>query len=258
MIRGLWDRETVALLMIAAVAPLAAAWLWYGGVPAALRLVMMLLIAGAWHLIFLLARAQPPSYAGALTALAVAMLAPGGLGPLQIALGLSFGVVMGELVFGGWGRNIVNPATVTAMFLGFGFPAAGWPGVTAPLAWAAIGGVALGVGFGVMSARLAAGAIVAAAIAWAAGMAPDRAWMAAAVVFVLLVADPVTSAATALGRWLEGAAYAGLVVLFAANWQGATPVQLSVAAAFLASLAAPLLDELALWAWLQRRGRIHG
>ncbi len=64
----------VALILIAAMLPVALAWLWYGGIGAALRLVLVLLLAGLWHLIFMLARAQPPSFAGALTALAVAML----------------------------------------------------------------------------------------------------------------------------------------------------------------------------------------
>ena len=103
MTRGLWDREMVALILIAAMLPVALAWLWYGGIGAALRLVLVLLLAGLWHLIFMLARAQPPSFAGALTALAVAMLAPEELGPIQMVLGISFGAVMAELVFGGWG-----------------------------------------------------------------------------------------------------------------------------------------------------------
>ena len=34
MTRGLWDRETVALLLIAAMMPMGLAWLWYGGADA--------------------------------------------------------------------------------------------------------------------------------------------------------------------------------------------------------------------------------
>lgn len=258
MIRGLWDRETVALLWLAALLPLAAAWLWYGGAPALLRLVAALVIAGAWHLGFMLARAQPPSFSGALTALAVAVLMPEGLGPVQLLLGISFGVVMGELVFGGWGRNVVNPAAVTVMFLGFGFPAADWPALVLPLGWAALASAALAVGFGLLPLRLALGALAVGGAAWWVGAVAQPVWIAGAAVFVLLVADPVTSAATSLGRWLEGALFAVLAALFAAQWQGAAPVQLAVAAAFLASLAAPLLDEIALWLWLRQRRRAHG
>ena len=127
MIRGLWDREMVALMLLAALMPMALVWLWFGGIDAAARLVLALLVAGFWHIVFMLARAQPPSLAGAITALAVAMLAPEDLGLIRMAMGISFGAVFGELVFGGWGRNVVNPATVTLAFLGFGFPSFPWP-----------------------------------------------------------------------------------------------------------------------------------
>jgi Na+-transporting NADH:ubiquinone oxidoreductase subunit B len=68
----------------------------------------------------------------------------------------------------------------------------------------------------------------------------------------------VASAATTLGRWLTGAAYAALILMFATGWQGAAPVQLCVAAALLTSLAAPLFDEIAIALWAQRRKRRHG
>ena len=42
------------------------------------------------------------------------------------------------------------------------------------------------------------------------------------------------------------------------RWRGAAPIQLAVAAALLASLAAPLLDEIAIFAWLARRRRRLG
>ncbi len=78
------------------------------------------------------------------------------------------------------------------------------------------------------------------------------------VALVLLVCDPVASAATAMGRWLYGALFGGLVVLFAAYWGGAAPVQIAVAAALIASLAAPLLDEIAITVWIAVRRRRLG
>jgi Na+-transporting NADH:ubiquinone oxidoreductase subunit B len=258
MIRGIWDRETVALLLLAAALPVALTWLWYGGVGALARLALVLLVAGAWHVVFMLARAQPPSLAGALTALAVAMLAPEGLGLFQLVLGISFGTVVAELVFGGWGRNLLNPATVTLAFLGFGFPAAPWPELVAPVGWAAIPMAALCVLLGVMSARIVAGSVVALSGAMLLGLPVGPVLTGAGVVLVLLVCDPVASATTPLGRWLNGLLYGLLVVLFAAGWQGAAPVQLAVSAALFASLAAPVLDEIAVMLWLTRRRRRLG
>ena len=68
MMRGLWDRETVALILLSALMPLALTWLLFGGTQAALRLVLALVVSGLWHMIFMLARAQPPSFAGAIAA----------------------------------------------------------------------------------------------------------------------------------------------------------------------------------------------
>ncbi|NKX43759.1 RnfABCDGE type electron transport complex subunit D [Roseicyclus persicicus] len=258
MIRGLWDRETVALLLLAALMPVALMWLWFGGIDAVARLALALVVSGAWHGVFMLARAQPPSLAGALAALAVAMLAPEDLGLFRLVLGISFGAVFGELVFGGWGRNVVNPATVTLAFLGFGFPAFPWPEFVAPVAWAAIPAAALGIALGVMPFGVVAGATAVAGLALAAGADLGPVLPVAGLVLVLLVCDPVASAATPLGRWLNGALYAALVLVFAAGWAGAAPVQVCVAAALLASLAAPLLDEAAIALWLQQRRRRHG
>ncbi|MBB4124276.1 RnfABCDGE type electron transport complex subunit D [Martelella radicis] len=258
MNHGLWDRETVALLLLISVMPLALTWLWYGGLDAAGLLVLALIISGLWHVIFMLARAQPPSFAGALTALAIAMLAPEDLSILQLVLGISFGSVMAELVFGGWGRNVLNPATVTLAFLGFGFVTAPWPEPPLPLAWAAIPAALLGALFGVMPARVIAGAVIVIGGAHLAGLPVAPAFPAIAVVLVLLVADPVASASTKLGGWLNGAFFGAMIILFTLGWQSAAHVQLAVSAALLTSLAAPLLDEAAIALWLAQRRRRHG
>jgi Na+-transporting NADH:ubiquinone oxidoreductase subunit B len=258
MSRGLWTRETVAAMLVAACLPPALFWLWLGGIAALTQFGLALLVVGVWHLVFMLLRAQPPSLVGLVTALAIAMLAPEGLSVLHLVLGISFGLVMGELVFGGWGRNVVHPATVALSFLGFGFPAFPWPLFDQPVAWAAIPAAVIGMATGVMPAPVILAAAIGGLGAFAAGLLPETVLLAAGLVLVLLVADPVASAATALGRWLNGALYAALVVLFALGWTGAAPVQIAVAAALLASLAAPLLDEAALALWVAQRRRRHG
>lgn len=258
MRRGIWDREMVALLLLLAIMPLVLAWLGFGGLDAAGRLIFTLAISGLWHLIFMLTRAQPPSFAGALTGVAVAMLAPQDLSSGQLILGISFGSVMAELVFGGWGRNVLNPATVTLAFLGFGFPTAPWQDFAVPVSWAVIPALAIGVFLGVMSARLIFGALAVLALAFATELPVAGVVPVAGIVLALLVSDPVASASTRLGCWLNGALYAALVVLFATGWEGAAAAQIAVSAALLASLAAPLLDEIAIALWTARRRRRHG
>ena len=259
MMRGLWDRETVALMLLAAYMPLALFWLLYGGTGALAQLGLAVLVLAVWHLVFMLARAQPPSFAALVTALAIAMLAPEDLGVFRLVLGISFGAVIGELVFGGWGRNVVNPATVALSFLGFGFPGFAWPGFDDPVIWAAIPAVLIGVVTGAMPAAVLAGAFIVGAGVFATGVTLDDSVLpVAGVVLVLLVADPVTSASTTLGRWLNGMLYGGLVLMFATGWNGAAPVQIAVAAALLTSLATPLLDEMAVSIWIAQRRRRHG
>jgi Na+-transporting NADH:ubiquinone oxidoreductase subunit B len=244
------------MLLLACFMPMATAWVWYGGpLP---RVFLLLMIVYGWQLLFVLARAQAPSLSGVITALAVAMLAPEELGPLHLALGVSFGVVMGELVFGGWGRNVVNPATVSLAFLGFGFPSFEWPEFDLPVAWAVIPAIVLGSVLGVMPTGLTLGAAVMAVAASLLGTLDGPIAIAGAIVFVLLVADPATAATTTLGRWAQAVLFVALLALFHHGWVGAASVQMAVAAALLASLAAPLLDEAALAIWVARRRRRHG
>jgi Na+-transporting NADH:ubiquinone oxidoreductase subunit B len=256
MMRGIWDRETVALLMLAAVFPLALAWLLSSGLEGLVRLGFTLVVAGAWHLVFMLARAQPPSFAGALCALAIAVLAPLELGPIPFALGISFGVVMGELAFGGWGRNIVNPATIAIAFLGFGFASAPWPQLPVQLGWSVLPAILIGTLLGVMPWRVVAGTVIALAAGSMLAPLQQPQLIAAGVVLVLLVCDPVTAAATPLGRLAHGALYGGLVVIFTLNWSAGQPVQIATSAALLAALTAPLLDDIALRIWQARRPRL--
>ena len=41
----------------------------------------------------------------------------------QVAIGISFGVVIGKEVFGGTGKNFLNPALTGSAFLYFAYPA---------------------------------------------------------------------------------------------------------------------------------------
>ena len=113
--------------------------------------------------------------------------------------------------------------------------------------------VAIGAFSGVISWRVVAGAGIVLAASWHSMGLTTSIAIAAAVVLVLLVCDPVTSAATSVGRWLYGLLYGALVLLFALGWNGAAAVQVAVSAALLTSLAAPILDEIAIRLWLARR-----
>lgn len=254
MIRGIWTRETVALLVVAAALPIAVAWLGQEGLKGAGRLLFALVVGGAWQAVFTVLRAQAPSPVGLVSALAIAMIVPG-VAPLQFVLGISFGFVFGELVFGGWGRSVLNPAVVAAMFLGFGFPAAEWPSLAVQTGWAVIPAAVLLLVFGVLPWRVLAGALI--VLVAAGGFSLDLLTAAVGFALVFFVCDPTTAPAMPLGRWLHGALFGALIALFAGNWD-APQVQITVSAALLSSLVAPLLDEIAMAIWLAARRYRHG
>ena len=54
----------------------------------------------------------------------------------QVALGISVGLVIGKEIFGGTGKNFLNPALTGRAFLYFAYPAS-WSG---DMAWIAVDG----------------------------------------------------------------------------------------------------------------------
>ena len=73
MNQGIWQRETVAALLVAAMLPIAFIWIWHEGASAISRLVFAALLLAIWQLIFMIARAQPPSLSLLVTGLAIAI-----------------------------------------------------------------------------------------------------------------------------------------------------------------------------------------
>lgn len=254
MMRGIWNRETVALILLAAAIPVAVAWLWAEGAAGATRLLFAIVVGGVWQAAFTVLRAQAPSAAGAVSALVIAMLAPE-VGPFQFILGISFGFVFGELVYGGWGRSVLSPAVIAIMFLGFGFPTAAWQPLAIPVGWATIPAAMLLLALGILPWRVLVSALVVLVIGGGFGL--DLLTSAAALVLIFLVCDPATCASTSLGRWLNGALFGALTVLFSGTW-ATTPVQIAVSAALLTALAVPLLDEIAIAIWRALRRHRHG
>lgn len=254
MIRGIWTRETIALLIVMAALPVAVAWLGQEGLTGAGRLLFALVLGGIWQVAFTLLRAQAPSSVGLVSALAIAMTAPE-VGPIQFALGVSFGFVFGELIFGGWGRSVLNPAVVAAMFLGFGFPTAEWPPLAVQIGWAVIPAAGLLLVFGVLPWRVLAGAL--AVLVVAGGFGLDLLTPGIGFALVFFVSDPATAPTMRLGRWLHGALFGALVALFSAYWD-TSEVQIAMSAALLSALAGPLLDEIATAVWLAVRRYRHG
>ena len=109
------------------------------------------LVGGFWEVLFASIRKHEVNEGFFVTSILFALIVPPSIPLWQVALGISFGVVIGKEVFGGTGKNFLNPALTGRAFLFFAYPAQmsgdavwtavdGFAGATA-LSMAASGGV---------------------------------------------------------------------------------------------------------------------
>ncbi|MCU9847544.1 RnfABCDGE type electron transport complex subunit D [Defluviimonas sp. WL0024] len=242
----------VTLLQAAALLPPVAVAVLARGAGAAAVLAVALLSTLIWDLVFARARAGSLAWHSVTTGLILAVAVPPDVPLWQVALAASFGVVLGEQVFGGRGFGFLSPAVAALAFLAFSFPGTGLAGAEPAVAAAAVPGLVLLFAAGLVFWRLLAGFALGLCLATllASGALPAPS-LAVSLCFgaVFLLADPVAAAATQAGRWIHGLTAGGLVVLLA----DMGPVNALVFAALLASLAAPLVDHLVIRALARRR-----
>ena len=87
-------------------------------------LVMVSYIVGFfWEVVFAVKRKHVMSEGVLVTAMLFPLTLPPTTPLWQAALGISFGVVIGKEIFGGTGRNFLNPALTGRAFLFFAYPA---------------------------------------------------------------------------------------------------------------------------------------
>lgn len=101
---------------------------WLHVVLRGLQVVLPLLIVSYgvgffWEILFASIRKHEISEGFLVTGLLFPLTLPPTTPLWQVALGISFGVVIGKEIFGGTGRNIFNPALTGRAFLFFAYPA---------------------------------------------------------------------------------------------------------------------------------------
>jgi Na+-transporting NADH:ubiquinone oxidoreductase subunit B len=85
--------------------------------------LVTLAVGGFWEVTFAAARNHEVNEGFLVTSMLFALTLPATTPLWQVALGISFGVVIGKEVFGGTGKNFLNPALVGRAFLYFAYPA---------------------------------------------------------------------------------------------------------------------------------------
>lgn len=80
------------------------------------------LVGGGWEVLFGIIRKHDINEGFLVTGMLFPLTLPPTIPLWQVALGISFGVVFGKEVFGGTGRNFLNPALTARAFLYFAYP----------------------------------------------------------------------------------------------------------------------------------------
>jgi Na+-transporting NADH:ubiquinone oxidoreductase subunit B len=86
-------------------------------------LIVTFAVGGAWEVLFAVVRKHDVNEGLLVTGMLFPLILPPTIPLWQVALGISFGVVIGKEIFGGTGMNILNPALTARAFLFFAYPA---------------------------------------------------------------------------------------------------------------------------------------
>ncbi|MGB5277124.1 MAG: NADH:ubiquinone reductase (Na(+)-transporting) subunit B [Gammaproteobacteria bacterium] len=84
--------------------------------------IVTLAAGGFWEVLFAGVRGHDVNEGFLVTSLLFALIVPPTIPLWQVAMGMSFGVVIGKEVFGGVGKNFLNPALTGRAFLFFAYP----------------------------------------------------------------------------------------------------------------------------------------
>jgi Na+-transporting NADH:ubiquinone oxidoreductase subunit B len=98
------------------------ACMWHGALYVLPVYIVTLIAGGFWEVLFALVRNHEINEGFFVTSLLYTLTLPATIPLWQVALGISFGVVIGKEVFGGTGKNFLNPALVGRAFLFFAYP----------------------------------------------------------------------------------------------------------------------------------------
>ena len=94
------------------------------------------MVGGLWEGLFAMVRKHEINEGFLVTGMLFPLTLPPTIPLWQVAIGISFGVVIGKEVFGGTGKNFLNPALTGRAFLYFAYPVE----ITGDAVWVAVDG----------------------------------------------------------------------------------------------------------------------
>ncbi|MEM8593701.1 MAG: NADH:ubiquinone reductase (Na(+)-transporting) subunit B [Pseudomonadota bacterium] len=111
--------------------------LWHGATYFLPIYITTFLVGIFWEILFASVRGHEVNEGFFVTSVLFALIVPPDIPLWQVALGISFGVVIGKEVFGGTGKNFLNPALTGRAFLYFAYPAQ----ISGDAVWTAVDGI---------------------------------------------------------------------------------------------------------------------
>lgn len=109
---------------------------WYGAVFFVPIYMVTFIVGGFWEVLFATVRGHEINEGFFVTSILYALICPPDLPLWMVAMGISFGVVIGKEIFGGTGKNFLNPALTGRAFVFFAYPAA----MSGDSVWVAVDG----------------------------------------------------------------------------------------------------------------------
>jgi Na+-transporting NADH:ubiquinone oxidoreductase subunit B len=126
---------------------------WHGAAYFVPIYFVVFAVGGFWEVLFAMIRGHEVNEGFFVTSVLFALICPPDIPLWQAALGISFGVVMAKEVFGGTGKNFLNPALAGRAFLFFAYPG----DISGDAVWTAVDGFSGPTALSVMSQEGVAG-----------------------------------------------------------------------------------------------------
>ena len=124
---GMMSQEGVRGLFIGLLAGYDANSIWDNMIHGAAYFIPIyattFIVGGFWEVLFASVRGHEVNEGFFVTSVLFALCCPPDLPLWMVAVGISFGIVIGKEVFGGTGKNFLNPALTGRAFLYFAYPA---------------------------------------------------------------------------------------------------------------------------------------
>ena len=176
--------------------------------------IVTMVVGGIWEVIFASVRKHEMHEGFLVTGLIFPLTLPPSLPLWQAAVGISFGVVIGKELFGGTGRNFLNPALAGRAFLYFAYPVQN----SGDSVWTAVDGFSGATPLGALATADVSTGMEAINVTWSQaflgtmqGSLGETSTLACLIGAVILIVAGVGSWRTMLSMLLGGMAFAGLL-----------------------------------------------